>query len=302
MSSPPPSPTTPPTRERVLRSSSFEPGNHSRDRSRVDLNQLFTFVAVRFGQTESSDADACPRTDDMRVAAALPALTLASPAALATFTFQTVAAQTIATAKPDIAGAWVLNRDLTVVPQRGDRERPGGEQRGGGGHGGGRGGLGGGFGHGGGMGGGAAGPSDEQIRKMQVVRRHLTEVPDRLIVVRDPKSVSITDGNGLRMNYKVDGKKQDQFTGDGEFTTKSRFDGDRLVVEEDFGGRKVTVTYTPVLDGDKARLEVTVKAEGGREGGGRGGPGGSSGEQPAGSPRELKRVYDLEARGQPGLP
>jgi hypothetical protein len=76
-----------------------------------------------------------------------------------------------------------------------------------------------------------------------------------------------------------------------------------LIVEEDFGGRKITVTYTPVFDGDTPRLEVTVTAEGERgPGGGRGGPGGSSSGQPAGSPRELKRVYDLEARSQPGPP
>jgi hypothetical protein len=238
----------------------------------------------------------------MRVAAALLALTIASSAAPAILLLHAAATQPTPTAKADIAGAWVLNRDLTVVPQRDDVERPAGGGRGGGGHGGG---FGGGFGRGGAMGGGGmARPSDEEIRKMQVIRRHLFEIPDRLIVVRDPQSVSVTDGNGRRMNYKLDGKKQDQFTGDGEFTTKSRVDGNRLIVEEDFGGRKITVTYTPVFDGDTPRLEVTVKAEGGRGpgGGGRGGSGGSSSDQPAGSPRELKRVYDLEARSQPGPP
>ena len=234
----------------------------------------------------------------MRVAAALLAFTLTAPAGPPTPVAQSESARATPLAKADIAGAWVLNRDLTVIPPRGDMDGPPGAGRSGsgGGYGGGRGGFGGGFGRGGGM----AGPSDEQIRKMRVVRRHVTEVPDRLIVVREPQSVSITDGSGRRMSYKVDGKKQDQFTGDGEFTTKSRFEGSRLIVEEDFGGPKVTITYTPLIDGDKARLEVTVKAEGGRGLGG--GPGGSPGDQPDGSPREFKRVYDLESRGQPGPP
>src|SRR5262245_26335891 len=115
----------------------------------------------------------------MRVAAALLALTLTSSASPAILLPRVPAAQPSPTAKVDIAGAWVLNRDLTVVPQRDDRERPAGGGRGGGGYGGG--GFGGGFGRGGGMGGGGmARPSDEEIRKMQVIRRHLTEIPDRL--------------------------------------------------------------------------------------------------------------------------
>ncbi len=211
---------------------------------------------------------------------------------------QSPSAQAASVAKADIAGAWVLNRDLSTVPERGEMGGPpGGRQGGGYGGGGGRGG----FGRPGGMGGGMSRPSDEDVRKMEVVRRHLTEIPDRLIVVREQQSVSITDGNGRRMSYKVDGKKQDQFTGDGEFTSKSRFDGDRLIVEEDFGGRKITTTYTPIVDGDKSRLEVSVTPEGARGlSGGRGGPGGSPTDLPPAPSREFKRVYNLEARGQPG--
>lgn len=235
------------------------------------------------------------------VAAALLALTLSTPG-----TQPTPPPQPATASNGDIAGAWILNRDLTTAPQRAETDRPagGGGRRGGsggyGGPGGGRGGFGGGMGRGG-MGGGMGRPSDEDMRKMEVVRRRLTEIPERLIVVRDPQSVSITDGNGRHLNYKVDGKKQDQFTGDGEFTSKTHFESNRLVVEEDFGGRKVTTTYTPILDGDKARLEVTVKPEGGKNvGSGRGGPGGSSEDHTASPPRDFTRVYDLEARGQPG--
>ncbi len=239
-------------------------------------------------------------TDMRGLTAALLALALGAPA-----TQLPVPPRPAALANGDIAGAWILNHELTTVPQRGDTEREGGEHRGGGGGGGyggpggGRGGFGGGMGRGG-MGGGMGRPSEEDMRKMQVIRRQLTEVPERLIVVREAQSVSITDGNGRHVSYKLDGKKQDQFTGDGEFTTKSHFEGNRLVVEEDFGGRKLVVTYAPVLDGDKTRLEVTVKPEGGKNGGGRGGPNGSSDDYSASPSREFKRVYDLEARGQPG--
>jgi hypothetical protein len=245
-------------------------------------------------------ASAAEGMTDMRgVAAALLAFTLAAPGTQAT-----PAPHTGSNPTADIAGAWILNRELTTVPPRGEMDRAAdGERRGGSGGygpGGGRGGGFGGMGRGG-MGGGMGRPSDDERRKMEVVRRRLTEIPDRLIVVRDAQSVSITDGNGRRVNYKVDGKKQDQFTGDGEFTTKTRFDGNRLIVEEDFGRRKLITTYSPVLDGDKARLEVTVKPEGGKEpAAGRGGMSRSSGDQSNTPPREFKRVYDLEARGQPG--
>jgi hypothetical protein len=238
------------------------------------------------------------------IGAVLLALTLGSPVN-----------QPTQSPKVDVAGAWVLNRDFSTIPQPGEAGRsPGGRRQGGGGGyggpggGGGRGGFGGGFGRPGGMGGGMGRPDEREMHKMEVVRRRLTEIPERLIVVRDRDSVSVTDGNGRRMNYKTDGKKQDQLTGDGEFTTKSHFDGARLIVEEDFGGRKITTTYTPTMEGETVRLEVTVKPEGGRgdfEGrgdfGGRGGArdGHSNGtdQSQQSAPREFKRVYDLEARG-----
>ena len=187
------------------------------------------------------------------VGAALLALALGAPPAQET--------------KVEIAGAWVLNHELTTIPQPGEMTRdPEGRRRQGGGFGGpgggGRGGFGGGLGRPGGMGGGMGRPSDDERRKMEVVRRRLTDVPERLIVVREADSVSITDGNGRRMNYKTNGKKQDQLTGDGEFTSKTHFEGARLIVEEDFGGRKLTTTYTPTMEGETRRLEVIVKPEG----------------------------------------
>ena len=143
------------------------------------------------------------------------------------------------------------------------------------------------------------------MHQMEVLRRRLTEISERLIVVHDGNNVSITNENGLHIAYKADGKKQQQVTGDGEFKTKSHFDGAKLVVEEDFGGPKVTTTYTPVLDGGEIRrLEVTLAIEGGPlagmrgggpDGGGRGGGGGGGSRPDRPAPPSLKRVYDSEA-------
>jgi hypothetical protein len=127
----------------------------------------------------------------------------------------------------------------------------------------------------------------------------MTEIPDRLIITRDGDSVTITDGDGRSARLKADGKKQDRVTGDGEFTSKTHFDGVRLVVEEDFDGPKVTTTYAPVLEGGEIlRLEVTVKVDGmrGGPGGGGRGPGGAGESGTRGAPPERKRVYDSEAR------
>jgi hypothetical protein len=95
------------------------------------------------------------------------------------------------------------------------------------------------------------------------------------------------------MTLKADGKKQERVTGDGEFTSKTRFDGTKLVIEDDFGGPKLTTTYTPILEGGEIlRLQVTLKPDNlpgaGRERlANRGGQGG---------PTTITRVYNADAR------
>jgi hypothetical protein len=220
---------------------------------------------------------------------ALSALTLISP--------------TLDAAELSVIGAWTLNRDLTTVPQSDDaRRRPEGGRRGGVGGGGGRGGGPGG-GVGGGIGGrglggfgGGNGPSEDELHKVEVIRRRLGEVPMRLLITRSGDRVTIVDELGRGYTLNADGKKQERVTGDGEFTSKARFEAAKLVVEEDFGGPKLVTTYTPVLEGGELlRLEVTVKAENmpgaarerleaRRGAGGRGGP------------PEIRRVYDAEAK------
>jgi hypothetical protein len=74
--------------------------------------------------------------------------------------------------------------------------------------------------------------------------------------------------------------------GEGEFNSKSHFEGARLVVEDDFNGPKVTTTYEPILErGEIRQLKVTIHVES-MGGGGRGGPEGPR------AAREVVRVYD----------
>lgn len=198
-----------------------------------------------------------------------------------------------------VVGAWTINRDLSdMLPDSEARRapesrRPAGSGRRGGGIGGG----GGGIGRGGlpGLGGGSDKKEDEQ-HKVEVIRRRLTETPDRLIITTAANQVTITDGLGRSYTLKADGKKQERVTGDGEFTTKTRFTGAALIVEDDFGGPTLTTTYTPMLDGGEIRrLIVTLKPDRlpgaarqrlERRTGGNGG----------GETREIKHVYDADAK------
>lgn len=90
---------------------------------------------------------------------------------------------------------------------------------------------------------GRGGPSDKVMHTMTVVRRRLTDAPERLVITRSADSVTITDGDGRRTTLRTDGKKQDRLTGDGEFKSKTHFEGPRLIVEDDFDGTKVTRVY-----------------------------------------------------------
>lgn len=198
-----------------------------------------------------------------------------------------------------VVGAWTLNRELTTTPDRDERQPPegrrGGQGRGGRGGIGGVGGRGGGFGGPGGFGGGA--PSEADIHRMEAVRARLTEIPDRLIITKTAASVTIADGFGRTATLKTDGKKQPRLTGEGEFTSKTHFDGVKLIVEDDFDGPKVTTTYEPMLDGGEInRLAVTIKVDNMPGAGrarleGRGRPGGDRQARP-----EVRRIYNAEAK------
>jgi len=202
-----------------------------------------------------------------------------------------------------IVGAWVINRQLSPMADT-NRRSGDGEHRGSGG--GGRGGFMGGRG-----GPGGNGPSEAEVHKQEAVRERLTTVPERLTITRTPTTVTIADSFGRTATLKTDGKKQPRLTGEGEFTSKAHFEGEKLVVEDDFGGPKVFTTFEPSLDkGEIPRLIVTVAVDnlpggghghdwseghggsGGRSGSG--GRGGAEGEHRSGP--EARHVYDAEPK------
>lgn len=187
-----------------------------------------------------------------------------------------------------VQGGWTLNRELTPAPPKigDDVRRPEGRRPpdGGGGLPGGGGPPGGGFGGGGGRGGSRRGPSEKEIRKLEAVRRRIEEVPQRLVISVDGTRVQIVDEFGRAANLVADGKKQDRLTGDGEFTSVTKLEGGRLVVEEDFDGPKVTTTYQRLTGDGQHRLQVSLQIEGLPQG--RGGRGDHSSRAP------ITRIYD----------
>lgn len=220
--------------------------------------------------------------------------------------------QTGRAAELSIVGAWVLNKDLTPMPDGAARRPEDGARRGphAGGGGGGRGGFGGIGGFGGG--GGPHEPSEAQLHKMEALRDRLTDIPDRLTITRSDTTVTIVDSFGRTITLKTDGKKQPRLTGEGEFNSKSHFDGATLLVDDDFNGPKVTTTFEPILDrGEIRQLRVTIHVEGmgGGAGGGDGGahPGGGRGgaehggsaQRPPRPGREVVRVYDAAPASEP---
>ncbi|MBY0496777.1 MAG: hypothetical protein K2Y23_21420 [Cyanobacteria bacterium] len=122
------------------------------------------------------------------------------------------------------------------------------------------------------------------MRKFAVVRRRIEEVPLRLVISIDGVHVQLVDELGRSTNLVADGKKQDRVTGDGEFKSIATFAGGRLVVEEDFGGPKVTTTYERLASDEAGRLQVTLQIDGMPEGRG------DRGSQRAKVP--ITRVYD----------
>lgn len=187
--------------------------------------------------------------------------------------------------KATVEGEWILNPDLTpAMPARDDMKRPerlrppggrGGAPPGGGG-------FGGGF--DGGPGGGRRGPGEKELRKLNAVRGRIEEAPQRLVISIEGTRVQLVDELGRTTNLVADGKKQERLTGDGEFKSVTRLDGARLIVEEDFGGPKVSTTYERLAGDGERRLQVTLQI-----GGIPAGPG-DRGQQSAKVP--ITRIYD----------
>jgi len=209
------------------------------------------------------------------------------------FVHATLLIATLSTAGPrstsmdaaGIAGVWMINRDLSpALPDDREFDGPRAQPPSGGREGrrgfpvGAVGGSPGGMGV-------APRSSENERRRMAIVRRRLTEAPDRFTIAIDGAQIAIIDAYGRTTRLRADGKKQQRVTGDGELTSKTRFDGERLIVEEDFDGLKLITTYEP-MTAEGRRLQVTIRAEGlprrGRQ---------RSGDA---APNRLVRVYDAE--------
>ena len=131
-------------------------------------------------------------------------------------------------------------------------------------------------------GGGQGGGSDR--RRMRTLLRRAGDAPTALTIVLDGARVLLTDKQGRTTTLTTDDRKQELVTGDGEIDVRARWDGDQLLVEEDFGSRmKITYRYATIARADARQLQVTVAISGG--------PSGRRG----GGPPELRRVYDPAA-------
>ena len=138
------------------------------------------------------------------------------------------------------------------------------------------------------------GPSESDMRRLHVIQRRLYETPQTLLIVRDGARVTFTDGEGRTLTLNADGKKQQRVTGDGEFESRAHFEGEVLVLEEDFGGGvKLLTRFAPIVSEEQPRLEVTMKASGGPKPPDRPQRDGEASRGPADS---VTRVYDRQER------
>ena len=126
---------------------------------------------------------------------------------------------------------------------------------------GGRGGMGGGM--PGGMGGfGSRGGDRDEMRRSGRIMQDLVKAPEGLTIVRDGPAVIVTTSDGRSVKLMTDGKEQERLSGDGMIKSKTRWNGEQLVVEEKIqDGPKVTRTY--MVSADNRQLILITRIEGG---------------------------------------
>ena len=179
------------------------------------------------------------------------------------------ASQTPASAKPQLAGEWRLNKDASSQQSQSSGSGDSSGTNNGGGRGGGWGRGGGGMGGrgGGGMGRGGVSlsPEDQEKEKQRraLMQEALATEPSFTIIEGDG-TITFTHPDGRVMTYKIDGKKEKHQLTNGTIETKTKWDKDTegLVIEMDLGnGMKVTHTYT--VAGAPRQLADSVKVDGG---------------------------------------
>jgi hypothetical protein len=183
-----------------------------------------------------------------------------------------------------IVGAWKLNKELTDKPAA-ENARGGEGGRSPGGMGGGTGGMGGGGGRGGsgggmgGMGGGMGGRGGDpdEMKRMRALLSDVIKPADGWTIVQDGPLVLFTNTDGRTLKFTTDAKEEEHLSGDGVIKSKTRWNGEQLIIEAKYqDGPKVTRTYT--VSSDLRQLMIHIKISGG------------------GAPREMttSQVYDRQ--------
>jgi hypothetical protein len=198
--------------------------------------------------------------------------------------------------KPNLAGDWTYNNELSDHPDRVDLgvqnsgSRSGGSGGGSGTGGGGTGRHGGfgGFGRGGGFGGSGRGTeagggqanqlSTEDRLKIEELVDEIKKPSPSLTIAQTQDTVAVTDSEGHTRTFRTNGKKDKQQLEAVTVSTKTKWEGDKLVAEYDLpGNRRLTYTYSLTSDPRQLLIEETVA-------------GGSQGS--SANPTTIKRIYD----------
>ena len=116
---------------------------------------------------------------------------------------------------------------------------------------------------------------------MRATRRCSGLFAPSLTMTQDKDTLVITDAQGVRRTFRTNGKKDKQKFDAGTVSSKTTWDGARLVTEYDLAdGRKVTYTYSLVSTTRQLLIEESLQD----------GRSGSSA-----TPTVIKRVYDPAA-------
>ena len=116
-------------------------------------------------------------------------------------------------------------------------------------------------------GGGGSGPPPGRSREDEMAARRalmaeLVQLPAKLTIAQDGDRLTFRDPDGVTRVYVANGKREKHQLRNGTIETKSRWDGDALVMELKAGGR-LTITRRLTVRGDPRQLEITTSFDGG---------------------------------------
>lgn len=165
------------------------------------------------------------------------------------------------TSRPDLSGAWRLNRELSEFPREVaflsdwlDAGGTGTDGRGGGGR------------RGGGGGGNAKNrppmsqpESEEDSLKVDQLMGEVKEPSPVLTIVQNEAAVAITDAHGVARTFHTSGKEDIQQLDAGPMATTCRWDGGNLVIEYRVAkGRQLRYTYARVAARSHMQVQVQL--------------------------------------------